>query len=110
MMKRNTKSPFPAVVCWVVLECRRGLWNPRVLTLSLKSGLGTRLGLVWIWFPLFEARSWQEAKSNFVTVAGRGRQLTEKHYVTHPTTLSFLQVALRKDDRIAGCWTLGPPV
>uniref|UniRef100_A0A0D3BHK0 Uncharacterized protein n=1 Tax=Brassica oleracea var. oleracea TaxID=109376 RepID=A0A0D3BHK0_BRAOL len=80
MMKRNTKSPFPAVLCWVVLECRRGLWNPRVLTLSLKSGLG------------------------------RGRQVTEKHYVTHPTTLSFLQVALGKDDRIAGCWTLGPPV
>ncbi|KAF3506800.1 hypothetical protein F2Q69_00007576 [Brassica cretica] len=115
------------VLCCVVLECRRGLWNPRVpvifkdsvvvggrtiwvLTLSLKSGLGTRLGLVCIWFPLFEARSWQEAKSNFVTVAGRGRQVTEKHYVTHPTTLSFLQVALGKDDRIAGCWTLGPPV
>ncbi|KAF2583331.1 hypothetical protein F2Q68_00005440 [Brassica cretica] len=88
MMRRNTKSPFPAVVCCVVLECRRGLWNPRVLTLSPKSGLGTGLGLVCIWllFPLLEARSWQEAKSNLVTVA------------------------LGKDDRIAGCWTLGPPV
>ncbi|WZZ15374.1 hypothetical protein YC2023_108463 [Brassica napus] len=38
------------------------------------------------WFPLLEARSWQEAKSNLVTVA------------------------LGKDDRIASCWTLGPPV
>ncbi|CAG7876200.1 unnamed protein product [Brassica rapa] len=37
-------------------------------------------------FPLLEARSWQEAKSNLVTVA------------------------LGKDDRIASCWTLGPPV
>ncbi|WZY99851.1 hypothetical protein YC2023_072180 [Brassica napus] len=37
-------------------------------------------------FPLLEARSWQEAKSNLVTVA------------------------LSKDDRIAWCWTLGPPV
>ncbi|WZY99852.1 hypothetical protein YC2023_072181 [Brassica napus] len=27
--------------------------------------------------PLLEAKSWQEAKSNLVTVAGRGRQLTE---------------------------------
>ncbi|WZZ03187.1 hypothetical protein YC2023_089108 [Brassica napus] len=57
-----------------------------VLTLSPKSGLGTGLGLVCIWFPLLEARSWQEAKSNLVTVA------------------------LGKDDRIAWCWTLGPPV
>ncbi|CAG7870442.1 unnamed protein product, partial [Brassica rapa] len=54
-----------------------------VLTLSPKSGLGTGLGLM---FPLLEARSWQEAKSNLVTVA------------------------LGKDDRIAWCWTLGPPV
>ncbi|CAG7863437.1 unnamed protein product [Brassica rapa] len=30
--------------------------------------------------------------------------------VTHPTPLSFLQVALGKDDRIAWSWTLGPPV
>ncbi|WZZ15142.1 hypothetical protein YC2023_108231 [Brassica napus] len=30
--------------------------------------------------------------------------------VTHPTLLSFLQVALGKDNRIAWCWTLGPPV
>ncbi|WZZ15335.1 hypothetical protein YC2023_108424 [Brassica napus] len=37
-------------------------------------------------FPLLEARSWQEAKSNLVTVA------------------------LGKDDRIAWCWTLGSPV
>ncbi|CAG7876155.1 unnamed protein product, partial [Brassica rapa] len=29
---------------------------------------------------------------------------------THPTPLSFLQVALGKDDRIAWSWTLGPPV
>ncbi|KAF3595586.1 hypothetical protein DY000_02025125 [Brassica cretica] len=56
-----------------------------VLTLSPKSGLGTGLGLVCIWFPLLEARSWQEAKSNLVTIA------------------------LGKDDRIAWCWTLGPP-
>ncbi|WZZ28402.1 hypothetical protein YC2023_011803 [Brassica napus] len=41
----------------------------RVLTLSPKSGLGTELGLVCIWFPLLEARLWQEAKSNLVTVA-----------------------------------------
>ncbi|KAF3595955.1 hypothetical protein DY000_02020761 [Brassica cretica] len=34
------------VLCCVVLECRRGLWNPRVLTLSPKSGLGTELGMV----------------------------------------------------------------
>ncbi|KAG5384450.1 hypothetical protein IGI04_035920 [Brassica rapa subsp. trilocularis] len=84
--RMNTKSPFPGVVCCVVLECRRGLWNPRVLTLSPKSGLGTGLGLMCILFPLLEARSWQEAKSNLVTVA------------------------LGKDDRIAWCWTLGPPL
>ncbi|KAL0803568.1 hypothetical protein Bca101_096058 [Brassica carinata] len=30
--------------------------------------------------------------------------------ITHPTLFSFLQVALGKDDRIAWCWTLGPPV
>ncbi|WZZ88906.1 hypothetical protein YC2023_117485 [Brassica napus] len=36
-------------------------------------------------FSLLEARSWKEAKSNLVTVA------------------------LGKDDRIAWCWTLGPP-
>ncbi|KAL0667852.1 hypothetical protein Bca4012_030556 [Brassica carinata] len=36
-------------------------------------------------FPLLETRLWQEAKSNLVTVA------------------------LGKDDRIAWCWTLGPP-
>ncbi|KAF3595950.1 hypothetical protein DY000_02020766 [Brassica cretica] len=60
----------------------------QVLTLSPKSGLGTGLGLVCIWllFPLLEARSWQDAKSNLVTVA------------------------LGKHDRIAWCWTLGPPV
>ncbi|KAL0706531.1 hypothetical protein Bca4012_072957 [Brassica carinata] len=38
------------------------------------------------WFPLLEVRLWQEAKSNLVTVA------------------------LGKDDWIAWCWTLGPPV
>ncbi|WZY99241.1 hypothetical protein YC2023_071570 [Brassica napus] len=37
------------------------------------------------WFPLLEARSWQDAKSNLVTVA------------------------LGKDDQMAWCWTLGPP-
>ncbi|KAF3537258.1 hypothetical protein F2Q69_00022977 [Brassica cretica] len=63
-----------------------GGWTIWVLTLSPKSGLGTGFGLVCIWFPLLEARSWQEAKSNLLTVA------------------------LGKDDRIAGCWTLGPPV
>ncbi|WZZ03252.1 hypothetical protein YC2023_089173 [Brassica napus] len=40
----------------------------QVLTLSPKSGLGTGLGLVCIWFPLLEARSWHEAKTNLVTV------------------------------------------
>ncbi|WZZ78336.1 hypothetical protein YC2023_098908 [Brassica napus] len=80
MMRRNTKSPFPGLECCVVLVCRRGLWNPQVLTLSPKSGLGTGLGLVCIWL------------------------------ITHPTPLSFLQVALGKDNRIARCWTLGPPV
>ncbi|KAF3604661.1 hypothetical protein F2Q69_00035977 [Brassica cretica] len=71
--RRNTKSP-----------------GPRFLTLSLNSGSCTGLGLLcgiigWpimflsdCWFPLLEARSWQE-------------------------------VALGKDDRIARCWTLGPP-
>ncbi|KAF3514176.1 hypothetical protein F2Q69_00007751 [Brassica cretica] len=57
----------------------------RVLTLSHKSGLGTGFGLVCIWFSLLEARSWQEAKSNLVTVT------------------------LGKDYRIAWCWTSGPP-
>ncbi|KAG5408655.1 hypothetical protein IGI04_004974 [Brassica rapa subsp. trilocularis] len=63
-----------------------------VMTLSPKSGLGWWIlklcGIIgWpIMFPLLEARSWQEAKSNLVTVA------------------------LGKDDRIAWCWTLGPPV
>ncbi|WZZ72535.1 hypothetical protein YC2023_083905 [Brassica napus] len=54
-------------------------WPFVVLTLSPNSGLGTESGL----FPLLEARSWQEAKSNLVTVA------------------------LGMDDRIAGCWTPG---
>ncbi|KAF3535319.1 hypothetical protein F2Q69_00021789 [Brassica cretica] len=60
----------------------------RFLTLSPNSGSGTGLGLVCISlvFPLLEARSWQETKSNLVTVP------------------------LGKDDRIAWCWTLGPPV
>ncbi|CAG7870669.1 unnamed protein product, partial [Brassica rapa] len=49
-------------------------------TLSPKSGLGTGLGLMCILL------------------------------ITLPTPLSFLQVALGKDDRIAWCWTLGPPV
>ncbi|WZY99630.1 hypothetical protein YC2023_071959 [Brassica napus] len=69
----------------------------QVLTLSPKSGLGWWIlklcGIIgWpimflfdCWFPLLEARSWQEAKSNLVTVA------------------------LGKDDRIAWSWTLGPP-
>ncbi|KAF2562478.1 hypothetical protein F2Q70_00015270 [Brassica cretica] len=60
----------PSLYCWF-------------LTLSHNSGLGTGLGLVCISlvFPLLEARSWQEAKSNLVTVA------------------------LGKDDRIPWCWT-----
>ncbi|KAF3569547.1 hypothetical protein DY000_02014349 [Brassica cretica] len=70
---------FLGIVCQVL--CRQ-----KVLTLSPKSGLGTGFGLVCILFPLLEARSWQEAKSNLVTVA------------------------LGKDDQIAWCWTLGPPV
>ncbi|CAG7863416.1 unnamed protein product [Brassica rapa] len=40
----------------------------------------------WYLFPLLEVRSWQEAKSKLVTVA------------------------LGKDNRVALCWTLGPPV
>ncbi|KAG5397416.1 hypothetical protein IGI04_019230 [Brassica rapa subsp. trilocularis] len=74
---------------WVTLLVLRVLGHigrttgAMVLTLSPKSGLGTGLGLV---FPLLEARSWQEAKSNLVTVA------------------------LGKDDRIAWCWTLGLPL
>ncbi|CAG7863300.1 unnamed protein product [Brassica rapa] len=55
----NTKSPFPGGLVVDLFLCR---------------------------FPLLEARSWQEAKSNLVTVA------------------------LGEDDRIAWCWTLGPPV
>ncbi|WZZ70117.1 hypothetical protein YC2023_081487 [Brassica napus] len=39
---------------------------------------GTRLECcVRVSFPLLEAKSWQEAKSNLVTVAGRGRQVTK---------------------------------
>ncbi|WZY99400.1 hypothetical protein YC2023_071729 [Brassica napus] len=34
----------------------------------------------------------------------------EFRIITHPTPLSFLQVSLGKDDRIASCGTLGPPV
>ncbi|KAG5373710.1 hypothetical protein IGI04_042974, partial [Brassica rapa subsp. trilocularis] len=56
-----------------------GLWLSDYTT-SVVEGYGT------LEFPLLEARSWQEAKSNFVTVS------------------------LGKDDRIASCWTLGPPV
>ncbi|KAF2562265.1 hypothetical protein F2Q70_00014684 [Brassica cretica] len=73
-------------------------WPLWFLTLSHNSGSGWWIlklcGIIgWpimflfdCWFPLLEARSWQEAKSNLVTVA------------------------LGKDDRIAWCWTLGPPV
>ncbi|CAG7863433.1 unnamed protein product [Brassica rapa] len=69
--RMNPKSPFPGVV---------GLWNPRVSVTPIygvtssdvksKSGLGTGLGLMCISlvFPLLEARSWQEAKSNLVTI------------------------------------------
>ncbi|KAG5375458.1 hypothetical protein IGI04_040054 [Brassica rapa subsp. trilocularis] len=91
------------VGCRAVTQMTVGRGRLKVLTLSPKSGLGTGLGLMCIlvvdikamryhWladhcrFPLLEARSWQEAKSNLVTVA------------------------LGKDDRIAWCWTLGPPV
>ncbi|WZZ26880.1 hypothetical protein YC2023_010281 [Brassica napus] len=75
-------------------DCRLSRGDPKdcgprsVLTLSPKSGSGTRLGLgvdiKAMRFPLLEARLWQEAKSNLVTSLG-------------------------KDDRIAWCWTLGPP-
>ncbi|CAG7885703.1 unnamed protein product, partial [Brassica rapa] len=41
---------------------------------------------------------------------GTGLGLMCISLITHPTPLSFLQVALGKDDRIAWCWTLGPPV
>ncbi|KAG5374197.1 hypothetical protein IGI04_042485, partial [Brassica rapa subsp. trilocularis] len=80
------QTSYPAgsrkpLIRWIGKTQRDG-----VLTLSHKSGLGTGLGLVCILFPLLEARSWQEAKSNLVTVA------------------------LGKDDRIAWCWTLGPPL
>ncbi|KAF3610822.1 hypothetical protein DY000_02049179 [Brassica cretica] len=51
-----------------VAVTRRTVGCRAVPTLSLKSGLGTGFGLVCIWFPLLEARSWQEAKSNLVTV------------------------------------------
>ncbi|WZY99936.1 hypothetical protein YC2023_072265 [Brassica napus] len=56
-------------------------WEDRILPIARRNtkSPGPR-------FPLLEARSWQEAKSNLVTVA------------------------LGKDDRIAWCWTLGPPV
>ncbi|KAF3524155.1 hypothetical protein F2Q69_00049991 [Brassica cretica] len=64
----------------------------KVLTLSPKSGLGTRLGLVCIWFLLLEARLWQEAKSNLLTVC---------------LALAYI-VALDKDEQIAWCWTPGP--
>ncbi|KAF3584504.1 hypothetical protein F2Q69_00027425 [Brassica cretica] len=73
-----------------VVDLEYSRFSPRrpVLTLSPNSGLGTGLDLVCIslLFPLLEARSWQEAKSNLVTVA------------------------LGKDDQIAWSWTLGPPV
>ncbi|KAF3607972.1 hypothetical protein DY000_02048257 [Brassica cretica] len=52
----------------------------RVLTLSPKSGFRV-VDIKAMRFPLLEVRSWQEAKSNLVTVA------------------------LGKDDRIAWCWT-----
>ncbi|WZZ15168.1 hypothetical protein YC2023_108257 [Brassica napus] len=57
------------------------IWGDRILPIERRNTMspGPR-------FPLLEARSWQEAKSNLVTVA------------------------LGKDDRIASCWTLGPPV
>ncbi|KAF3560264.1 hypothetical protein F2Q69_00013049 [Brassica cretica] len=59
-----------------VAVTRRAVGCRTVLTLSPKSGLGSRY---------LEVGLWQEAKSNLVTVA------------------------LGKDDRIAWCWTLGPP-
>ncbi|KAF3561706.1 hypothetical protein DY000_02015701 [Brassica cretica] len=95
-----------------------------VLTLSPKSGLGTRLGLVFIWFPLLEARSWQEAKSNLVTVltlspkSGLGTRLglvfiwfpLLEARLWQEAKSNLVTVALGKYDRIAWCWTLGPPV
>ncbi|KAF2576228.1 hypothetical protein F2Q70_00003794 [Brassica cretica] len=114
-----------------------------VLTLSPKSGLGTRLGLVFICyavslvgrscsclivgrpvndtcivFPLLEARLWQEAKSNLVTVA-LGKYDRIAWCWTFPllearswqeAKSNLVTVALGKYDRIAWCWTLGPPV
>ncbi|WZY99909.1 hypothetical protein YC2023_072238 [Brassica napus] len=77
------------------VECLVKIWNFIVtlgsrLSLCCVSGAdSTDIKVVDIKsmrFPLLEARSWQEAKSNLVTVA------------------------LGKDDRIARCWTLGPPV
>ncbi|KAF2551734.1 hypothetical protein F2Q68_00033697 [Brassica cretica] len=79
---QDQSSPVPVIFKDSVVAGGRTIWVP---TLSPKSGLGTGFGLVCIWFPLLEARSWQEAKSNLV------------------------MVALGKDDQIAWCWTLGPP-
>ncbi|CAG7863302.1 unnamed protein product [Brassica rapa] len=59
------------------------IWEDRILPIERMNTKSPFPGVV---FPLLEARSWQEAKSNLVTVA------------------------FGKDDRIAWCWTLGPPV
>ncbi|KAF3598947.1 hypothetical protein F2Q69_00037622 [Brassica cretica] len=80
-----------------------------VLTLSPKSGLGWWIlklrGIIgWLilflfdcWFPLLEARSWQEAKSNLVTVALGHDILVFRSY---DLTGAFPRTAVRHDDPI----------
>ncbi|WZZ14955.1 hypothetical protein YC2023_108044 [Brassica napus] len=67
MLRRNTRSPGPMVR------------NPRDSVAPIYGVTSSDIKVVDIkamlyhWFPLLEARSWQEAKSNLVTVAlGRG--------------------------------------
>ncbi|WZZ44818.1 hypothetical protein YC2023_041077 [Brassica napus] len=70
-----------------------------------------------------EVGLWQEAKSNLVTIdcyfglSGLESRLRVKAASSLSNTrlliqlrCPFLQVALGKDDWIAWCWTLGPPV
>ncbi|WZZ15322.1 hypothetical protein YC2023_108411 [Brassica napus] len=73
----------PDYWCYV---CRQYVRNPPILGLCRGSDVKSKVvDIKAMRFPLLEARSWQEAKSNLVTVA------------------------LGKDDRIAWSWTLGPP-
>ncbi|WZZ15237.1 hypothetical protein YC2023_108326 [Brassica napus] len=106
-------------------ECRRGLWNPRVSVAPIYGVTSSDIKVVDIKamrFPLLEARSWQEAKSNLVTVAlGRAQSwiiLCRGHGVKFVTLtglslarhVALLDHGVGLDGQSCSCLIVGWPV